>query len=484
MELVALRPVGLDRPLFLVDRTQGDASGLLALATALKERVPVHAFPGIDARSKSIEHVAASCVAAVRRVQAHGPYRFAGYCTGGLVAYEIAYQLLADDEPVEYVGLIDTRRPSNRPRDIGAARDASELYCPQPLGIDVTVLASEERLTDHRLQSWSAFTGGMLRPLVIEGTHRGILAAPHVERLADAVNRSLARSAGAASRLSQVDYAPAAQIQAGTGRARPIFCVPGAGASLSAYLPLAQALGERATVYGLQPRGLDGASIPHATVPGAARACARDIRRLAAGPYRLVGHSFGGWVAFEAACQLVAAGERVESVVLIDAESPASGPAEPHACGRVDVLLELVHLVEEDNGCCLGISRADLAALDYEAQLLTLAQRMKANRVLAQAVKVDAIRNLVRVFSMNSNTKYEPASVFDGSVLLIQAQELSQPVDGGARLPPDPDAEAAAWRRHAPRLVRVKSPGKHTTMLKDPNAGSIAAHMRQLWTDL
>jgi thioesterase domain-containing protein len=231
----------------------------------------------------------------------------------------------------------------------------------------------------------------------------------------------------------------------------------------------------------LQPRGFDGASVPYTTVAAAAQACIRDMRRITAGPYRLLGHSFGGWVVFEAACELAAAGERVESIVLVDTQPPSWSACEPHGCGRVDVLTRLVRVIEEESSRNLGITRDELAALDYDAQQVALMRRMQSSGILPRTVNVDTVRNLVRVFSANLNTAYEPARRFDGEVLLIQAQEPSRQVDREDPAGLDQDALADAWQKQAPRLVRVKSPGNHTTMLKEPNVGSIAAHVRRFW---
>jgi thioesterase domain-containing protein len=53
-------------------------------------------------------------VRAMRRVQPHGPYRVVGHSFGGVVAYEIAHQLLAEQETMEFIGLIDCYRPTKQ----------------------------------------------------------------------------------------------------------------------------------------------------------------------------------------------------------------------------------------------------------------------------------------------------------------------------------------------------------------------------------
>jgi len=59
----------------------------------------------------NMEGLAERMVRAIRNVQPLGPYRIAGWCFGGMLAYEIATQLLGRDQSVEFLGLFDTYHP-------------------------------------------------------------------------------------------------------------------------------------------------------------------------------------------------------------------------------------------------------------------------------------------------------------------------------------------------------------------------------------
>ena len=58
-----------------------------------------------------IEEMAAEYVAAIRRVQPEGPYLLGGYSGGGVIAYEMAQQLLGAGEKVDMLVFIDTYYP-------------------------------------------------------------------------------------------------------------------------------------------------------------------------------------------------------------------------------------------------------------------------------------------------------------------------------------------------------------------------------------
>ncbi len=94
-------------------------------------------------------------------------------------------------------------------------------------------------------------------------------------------------------------------LQGGAAGAAPLFRVSGAGSGVTTFVDLMMALGSSVPVYGLQPRRTDGEAPPHSTVQAAAEYYLRALREACpAGPVHLLGHSFGGWVAFEMALRL------------------------------------------------------------------------------------------------------------------------------------------------------------------------------------
>ena len=145
-----------------------------------------------------------------------------------------------------------------------------------------------------------------------------------------------------------------------------MFCIPGAGADVTSLLPLAQALGSSTTVIGLQARGHDCASVPHCSVEAAARAYLREVKEIApTGPYHLLGHSFGGWIGFEMARQLLLAGEAVAPVVLVHTEVPGS----VRSASRLEAVAKFIEIVEMNSGISLNFWTEDLQLLDEPSRL-------------------------------------------------------------------------------------------------------------------
>ncbi|MBU8536698.1 alpha/beta fold hydrolase [Falsiroseomonas tokyonensis] len=92
------------------------------------------------------------------------------------------------------------------------------------------------------------------------------------------------------------------------------------------WLPeLAHHLGPDQRVFGLEALGLDCQAAPLPTVEAMAAHYVAALRRSGiAEPFRLGGYSGGGAIAFEMARQLLAAGQAVEKLVLLDANAPGS----------------------------------------------------------------------------------------------------------------------------------------------------------------
>jgi acyl-coenzyme A synthetase/AMP-(fatty) acid ligase/thioesterase domain-containing protein/acyl carrier protein len=113
------------------------------------------------------------------------------------------------------------------------------------------------------------------------------------------------------------------------GNGPPLFCVTGEGGNVVRFLPLAEAIGSQQRFYALQSFGLDGSGPVFDTIEEIAAGFLKRIRSVqASGPYLLAGYSLGGSIAWEMARMLVADGEDVALLALLDAAAetrPVSG---------------------------------------------------------------------------------------------------------------------------------------------------------------
>ena len=108
------------------------------------------------------------------------------------------------------------------------------------------------------------------------------------------------------------------------GGSKPaFFLMHSHGGNVLEYYALVNHLERDQPVYALQARGLDGHVVKDASVEKMASAYLGELRSLQPnGPYFLGGFCFGGLIALEAAQQLIAAGQEVALVVLIQSTHP------------------------------------------------------------------------------------------------------------------------------------------------------------------
>jgi len=123
-QVVTLRPNSSKRLLFLVHPLGGEPVPYRALAHSIKSPVRVVGlcWRPTETRETSLEEMAAIHLAQMRAIQPEGPYLIAGWSFGGVLAYEIAQQLIASGAAVEFLGLID----ANPVRDSISGRLASD----------------------------------------------------------------------------------------------------------------------------------------------------------------------------------------------------------------------------------------------------------------------------------------------------------------------------------------------------------------------
>jgi thioesterase domain-containing protein len=87
------------------------------LALQIDANVPVYAIrPGHEGRPQIYgEESVRQALEALRSIQPTGPYRLAGYCLGGNLAFGMACELEEAGEQVEFLGLIDSYSPTYVP---------------------------------------------------------------------------------------------------------------------------------------------------------------------------------------------------------------------------------------------------------------------------------------------------------------------------------------------------------------------------------
>jgi thioesterase domain-containing protein len=260
-----------------------------------------------------------------------------------------------------------------------------------------------------------------------------------------------------------------------SGTEAPCFAVHASGGLGLYYLTLARGLPDSIPLYALTARGVLGSEPFFASLDEMADAYTAAIRSVQpAGPYRLLGYSFGAVVAHAVALRLEQAGETVQILISVDGPVPGARyqlcPPEAPPTARDE--LEALDPAERD--CQVdAVLAAALAEVDGEDGD-DLRRQMTASPEAARRVGQHMLLAGLML------RRHPPPPKCRAPVLLIRATETPATVQEAV----EGDGEAVFdWTRATSRGVRVIAvAASHTTIMTPQHlasyAGAIADALR------
>lgn len=260
------------------------------------------------------------------------------------------------------------------------------------------------------------------------------------------------------------------------GSGHPTFCVAPMGGTAFCYLDLARALPGDGPVYGLQSTGLEPGEQPYTDLPEIAAAhCAASLAVQPDGRWRLIGWSFGAVVAREMARQLVADGEVVELLAMLDPSVPPAlepvtpQPAPDGAADEPALIAAYLAYLNELHQVDVILDADTLAAMLPAARRRELLARMRGARLLPADADADEGMRLFEVYAANwhAHRTYRPAT-YAGPTHLFTAL---------------PAGAASPWLR--PGLgaaAAVPLVGDHFQAVRPPNIATVAESLTAILT--
>ncbi|MGZ4135870.1 MAG: thioesterase domain-containing protein, partial [Tumebacillaceae bacterium] len=182
-------------------------------------------------------------------------------------------------------------------------------------------------------------------------------------------------------------------IQKGTGEQPPLFLLPPLGGGALIYLPLVQELGPEHTIYGLQAVGYEDEEAPQTTIEEMADRYLTEILAVSEGPYRLVGYSFGGTVAYEVARRLEQLGKDVSFLGMVDAY-PIRFREEGEKYEPTDKTQSLLVRTAKE---ALGLNIESLVEMDQDVLIQMILEGAIAQNYLPRYASTDTIHKKVEL---------------------------------------------------------------------------------------
>lgn len=279
--------------------------------------------------------------------------------------------------------------------------------------------------------------------------------------------QQLAQLLGTAA--SQPQRSPLVPIKPGQGRSQ-LFLMHPIGGGVMCYSGLARQLAADQPMFGLQAPGYDDDETPLTSIEELAERYASAIQQQQPhGPYLLGGWSFGGAVAFATAQRLLARGERIGLVALLDVY-PLGDPD-----GFAPLSdLQLLQLFLDDLAAQSGKRPGELLpdGLPADGAFERLTAEARRSGILPRELTAEQLQRLLAVFRANRTAaRAYAAAPLAAPLLLLRAE-------GSAYARPGlPDGGWHAVARGGWSMQTL--PGDHYSMLLPPNLGQLAAILQR-----
>jgi thioesterase domain-containing protein/acyl carrier protein/NAD(P)-dependent dehydrogenase (short-subunit alcohol dehydrogenase family) len=272
------------------------------------------------------------------------------------------------------------------------------------------------------------------------------------------------------------------------GEHPPFFCIHPAGGIVHCYVELARLLGKEQPFLALQHPGIDGNPAPYSTFEAMATHYLAAIREVQPhGPYYLGGWSFGGTVAFEIAQRLLAAGETVALLAMLDTPAPTTvgGMALRPAFDAAGIFVFMARSIGAVFGSELNITYEQLKDLTPAEQFdYVLAQAVRSQDAQALAQGREQLVRIIELFKLSdvAERSYIPR-VYPGRITMLRVQSMDDYEFTGYKNHPQLHNPTFGWDTLSTQPVEVHQvPGTHMSMVAHPYVPVIAATLQQVLT--
>jgi amino acid adenylation domain-containing protein len=244
------------------------------------------------------------------------------------------------------------------------------------------------------------------------------------------------------------------------GTRPPLFLMPGGGGGVFYLRELVAQLEKDRPVYGLQSIPPELRSRGWIPVAEQADKYIQEIRAIQPhGPYYLLGHSSGGIVVYEIACQLIRAGETVGLLGMLDTYPPGLRPMAPPGERLA---------IHWQNFLDSGSGEARVNYIKGRLQQL-VARSIGKTPFLAAAARLGMIPEDRTTVATLIQDSYQPPH-YEGTLTMFRVQD---------RRHYERDEPLLVWERYAQKVELINVPGNHRTLLNAPHVQRLARLLQE-----
>lgn len=253
-------------------------------------------------------------------------------------------------------------------------------------------------------------------------------------------------------------WSPVVPIQV-HGVRPPLFCVHPGGGNVLCYLRLSNLLGTDQPFYGLQAPGVDGIRQPLHSVDEMAREYFQALRLVQPqGPYYVAGWSAGGVIAYDLAQKILAAGEQVAFLGIID-----SG-----------VLYTMGILKAMASGSGPGIF--EIMGRSPSQNIDEFRRRTASAKLIPDEANDEMAIRIMQLFESNVRAVcYYRPQPYSGQLDLFQAADA---LVTSRRQP------FAEWSEQCSNIRLHIVPGNHLTVIHEPHVQQLAGKLAEAMKDI
>lgn len=251
----------------------------------------------------------------------------------------------------------------------------------------------------------------------------------------------------------------------------PIFITHGIGGNVMDFFQLVKHIQTAQPIYGMQSKGVDGTEEPLERIEEMAQYFLEAMReRQPHGPYFLIGYSLGGLVMLELAQRLVAAGEKIALLALLEAY-----PHRRYLSLEQNLRLILRRAKRHARILVRLPARQAFSYLVHPAERLVFVPRndvSRKNGLALDAWFTPAMRKM-RDRAYLGLKSYRPR-FYPGSISFVRAEKVTE----------FPDDPGAVWSKLAKEFEAVTVPGDHLEIINthfESVGAALSRFLRDSW---